>query len=523
MRKYILFVISFLLLASTYADERRVSAAGRPVGVVAIQMGAPFSDHAVLQRGMKVPVWGTAMPSANVVVSFAGQTKTGTADDSGRWRVTLEPMEASKEGRTMTISSSASNLHPPTFSMNVEDVLVGEVWFASGQSNMECPVWGPSTRFRDANGALVVAMTRMPLVRYCRNEHKWSVKPVALKSAWRELTPENVRAAPFSAVAYYYARELHIALDVPIGIVESSMGGTNIDAWTPRCGYEDCDETIAATAAYKLKEKAAWDDKTDRRWPVIAPHQQPTVLWNGMIDAWAPMAMRGFIWYQGCHNNGPHERKLYYSKLRALYNGWSRAFANSGLKMYLAQLAPCDQNWMGIADAQLRFVREQPNAAVAATADAGNFDDVHPNKKEVVARRLAVHALKRDYGFDIPEDDSPVLERATFADGKAELTFSHVKGWYLYADDCSMAPPFELAGTNGVWHAAKIANLRIGYDRKKKADAPQPYVDGPKIVLTSDEVAEPIKARYMGKDRTMGTAYNEMSLPLGPFEVRMGE
>lgn len=481
-----------------------------------LEMGTPFSDHLVLQCGMKVPVWGTAGSGSSVSVAFDGKSIAGAVNGAGRWRVELDALEASKESRTMVVTEVSAGV--VTDRIEIRDVLVGEVWFASGQSNMECPIWGPNPRFRDSNGALVVAMTRLPNVRYCKNAHKWSIRPVPLKSVWHAMTPENLRKQSFSAVAYYYARELYLALDVPIGIVESSWCGTNIDAWTPHCGYEGCDPAIAETAAYEPKGEDAWDHGKDGQRPFTGPHQQPSVLWNGMVDAWVPMAVRGLIWYQGCYNGfEPHR---YCAKMHALYNGWSRAFANPDLKLYLVMLAPYRNARIGMCAAQLRFVREQPNAAVAATADAGNFDDIHPNRKEVVARRLAVHALERDYGFDISEDDSPVLENAAFADGKAELTFSHVKNWYLYADDRSLTPPFELAGTNGVWRAAKIVNLKIGYDHKKKSDVPQPSIDGPKIVLSSDEVPEPVKARYMGKDRTMGTVYNEMSLPLGPFETR---
>ena len=481
-----------------------------------VEMGAPFSDHAVLQRGMRVPVWGTADPGEDVTVAFAGQTASATADGEGHWRVDLEPMEASSESREMFVTARRGEAG--SSELRIRDLLVGEVWFASGQSNMECPIWGPNPRFRDGGGALVVAMTRLPNVRYCKTAHKWSVTPAPLKSKWHAMMPEELRLQPFSAVAYYYARELYLATGVPIGIVESSWCGTNIDAWTPRCGYDGCDETIADTAAYEPKDESAWDHGKDGQMPFTRPHQQPTVLWNAMVDAWAPMAMRGLIWYQGCYNG--FEPGRYCAKLHALYNGWSRAFANPGLKFYLVMLAPYRNARVAMCEAQGRFVREQPNAAIAGTADAGNPDDIHPNRKEIVARRLAVHALRRDYGLDIAEDDSPVLESATFADGRVELTFSHVKGWYLYADSGSLTPPFELAGTNGVWHAAKIANLKVVRDRRKKVDVPQPLIEGPKIVLTSEEVPEPVKARYMGTNRAMGTVYNEMTLPLGPFETR---
>jgi sialate O-acetylesterase len=231
-----------------------------------------------------------------------------------------------------------------------------------------------------------------------------------------------------------------------------------------------------------------------------------------MVAAFAPMAMRGFIWYQGCNNSGEPQR--YCAKLHALYNGWSREFANPDLKIYLVQLAPWKQNWIEICMAQTKFCAEEENAALAVAADAGNFHDIHPNDKEIVAQRLVLHALKRDYGFDIPEDDSPVLKSAAFKDGKAVLSFDNVKGWYVYARDYSRSPAFELAGKDGVWHAARIENFRKRENNNLGTD----FIDGPEIVLSSAEVSNPVKVRYMGKPLTSGTLYNEASLPLGPFE-----
>ena len=236
-----------------------------------------------------------------------------------------------------------------------------------------------------------------------------------------------------------------------------------------------------------------------------------------MVASFAPMAMRGFIWYQGCHNSG--ESQLYCAKLHALYNGWSRDFENPGLKLYIVQLAPWNHNWLSICMAQTQFCAEEKNAAIAVTADAGNFYDIHPNDKEIVSKRLAVHALKRDYGFAIPEDDSPVLKSVSFADGKATLTFNNVKGWYVYAPDRSRKPAFELAGADGKWHDAKVLNYRKHKDDDGK-EIDTDYIDGAEIVLSSDGVPEPVKARYMGKPRTAGTLYNEASLPLDPFETK---
>lgn len=482
-----------------------------------VHLGTPFSNGAVLQRGLPLPIWGQATPGMSVDVSFAGQRVEAVANEKGDWKVVLRPLATSKSGQDIAVREVAGS-GPDARVLDkktVSDVLVGEVWFASGQSNMECPIWGTDTHFRDGRGALVREMTRLPLVRYCVNARRWSAEPVPIRASWRAMTPENVRDLPFSAVAYYYARELFLALDVPIGIVEASWGGTNIEPWIPRCGYDGCAPSISSIANYRVR--SVWDEEAVAAGPYKHDRHQPTVLFNGMVASWAPMAMRGFIWYQGCNN--AKESESYCALLHALYDGWSKAFGNPGLKMYLAQLAPYKTSWMGIASAQDRFVAEEPNAALAVTADAGNFDDIHPNEKEIVARRLAVHALKRDYGFGIPEDMSPTARRAT-ADGSiVRVAFDHVRSWYVYSKDWSRLAPFDLAGADGVWHSAKIVNYRKRHDVASKAMIDTDCIEGDTIALSSEDVRSPVRIRYMGRSRTAGTLYNESSLPLGPFEM----
>lgn len=481
-----------------------------------IRMGTPFSDGAVLQRDMVVPVWGTVSPAkGKVTVKFAGQEKTASVDAAtGRWQVELSPMKASKTGRTMTVSTSSEKVE-------IGDILVGEVWFASGQSNMEYPIWGPNTRYRDMKSGFMADMTRLPYVRYIKSPKRWTVEPLAfIDTKWHKFDPEGLKIAyhggsGLSAVAFYYARELYLALDIPIGIVDASFGGTNIDAWTPRSAYKGCDERLKFVAEYPVK--ARWNAETKKIGAINRDRQQPTVLWNGMVAAYAPMAMRGFLWYQGCNNAGHGEDDLYSVRLHTLYEGWKKEFANPKLKHYIVQLAPYRDNWLGICMEQNRYVAEQKNAAIAVTADVGNFWDIHPNDKEIVAKRLVLHALKRDYGFDIPEADSPVFRSAKFADGKATLHFDHVKNWYVYAIDRSRNPAFELAGEDGVWQPAKVANYRKQKGRDGK-DYDTDYIDSAEIVLQSDKVASPVKVRYMGRPRTSGTMYNEASLPLGTFE-----
>ena len=484
--------------------------------LAAITLGAPFSDGAVLQRGMKVPVWGTAEAGKEITVAFADAKVSATADADGKWMVKLPEMNASSVGRTMSVAGDGS--------VEIKDILVGEVWFASGQSNMECPIWGNNTRYRDFAGGLMTTMTQLPNVRYVKVPRNWTIEPSPLKAKWCKFTPEYLQlfhrvatqlggentGVSLSAVAFYYARELYLALGIPVGIVDASWGGTNIDAWTPRCGYENCDPSVQWLADYKLKKD--WKAEKDKKDPISAAHKQPTVLWNGMVDAFTPMAMRGFIWYQGCSNHG--EGDLYATKMHMLYDGWSKAFQNPDLKLYFVQLAPHNSNWMSTVQAQNKFVAEEKNAAIAVTADVGNFKDIHPNRKEIVAKRLVVHALKRDYGFEIPEDDSPVFKSVSFADGKATLKFDHVKSWYVYDPEPWIEPPFELAGTNGVWTAAKLVNEVNRNWWEGSA------VKGVDLVLEAEGVKEPVKVRYMGRDKTMGDLFNEASLPLGPFETK---
>ena len=471
-----------------------------------IEMGTPFSDGVILQRDADVPVWGCASPGCRVSVSFADAEISTVADADGEWVARLPRMSASKEGRILRVEERELGwFGSVTDVLEIGDVLVGEVWFASGQSNMECPIVGLHPHFRDGDGALVSMMTDLPYVRFAKNVKQWSVKPTrAESSGWRRLERKSFSDCELSAVAYYYARELYFALDIPIGIVDSSWHGTNIDAWTPRCGYEDCDPSIRATAEYRVKED--WNEAADKQAPIVGAHQQPTVLFNAMVDSWAPMAMRGMIWYQGCSNGGEAQR--YCAKMHALYKGWSRRFDNANLKLYFVQLAPFKSNWNDLVAAQNRFVAEEPNAAIAVTADVGNFCDVHPNRKEIVSRRLAVHALKRDYGRDIPEDCSPVFKSATFSGNSVCLTFDHVQKWYVYDPAFSLEPPFEIRDVDGKWVAAKLQNVDW-----------RGNVKGEQLVVKAAEGVVASAVRYMGRPKTMGILYNQVALPLGPFSA----
>lgn len=467
------FAVAFAAAAAVTADAKPTA-------------GTPFADNMVLQRGMAVPVWGTAEPGETVKVAFAGQTKSAVAGRDGAWKVALDPMEASKEPRTLEISGKDGG-------EKIANVLVGEVWFACGQSNTECPIWGANPRYRDGQGAVMTAMARRPFIRYAKNSRNVSLVPrLGWKAAWHDFSPESFKATfpnNLSAIAFYYALELYSALEIPVGIVDSSWGGTRIEPWTPACAF-----------------------KTPPVMPKAAKPQTPTALWNGMVAAWTPFAMRGFIWYQGCSNIG--NGAAYCGMMHALYAGWSREFANPNLKLYFVQLAPFSRSWFEVQKAQAKFAEEEKNAAIVTTCDVGNSWDIHPNDKETVARRLALHALKRDYGFDWLIDDPPAPKAWKVEGDKVSLEFKGAKSFYFYNADRSQPKGFEIAGPDGAFKPAKILN---------KIASGGTYA-GSALELKADGVAEPKRLRYLATKPWIGSLYSfDSGLPAGPFEIDLAK
>lgn len=459
----------------------------------AVKLATPFADGMVLQRGMKLPVWGTADGGEPVKVSFAGHSIETVAGEDGKWMVTLPPLEASRDSRELKVND-----------LTVSDVLVGEVWFVCGQSNAEMPLWGTSPRFRDRNGALVAQMTMKPLVRMCyASNYKCSKVPketAAYKVKWERFTPETLgKGHSFSAMGAYFALDIYNALEIPVGVVGSYWGGTCIEPWIPAEGFA----AVGLDPAKCIPRKDT--------------HQHPSVLWNEMVNPWAPMAMRGFIWYQGCSNSGHPE--LYTQRMHALYKGWSKKFGNPALKLYFVQLAP----WSGgghpeFQQAQARFDAEEPNAAMAVINDLGNLTDIHPNEKETVAKRLSVHALKRDYGFDWICDNSPTLKSWQIEGNKFVLEFNDATGFYIYNHKyCSMETGMEICGEDGVWKKARIANLAEAKRGGKTIRLGS--IKGARLEVVADEVEKPVKLRYLYSSPWYGSIYSLASLPLGSFFI----
>ena len=483
----------------------------------AVKLGMPFADHMVLQRDKPVAVWGTAAPGEKVTVTFAGQSAEAVADAQGGWRVNLKPMPASKEGRTLAAND-----------VKVQDVLVGEVWFAGGQSNMGVPLVWVDPRHGDEKGAMIAQYVKRPFVRFARHGASWQAKPVRDGTVeWKELNWENVKSGDgeerrrygFSAVAYYFALELYNELDVPIGILAAYNGGTNIEAWTPREGFLTVPELHELAEKYPVsaKEWAKREKELTRGGIRGGAFRQPGVLWNSNIEPFTPFTIRGAIWYQGENNSSDAEH--YCALSHALWNGWAKKFENPNLPFYFAQVAPWGSAAVpALQEAQAKFAAEQPNAAIAIINDLGNNVDIHPNRKQTVAQRLALHAFKRLYGYKDIQDNSPTLKSWKIEGDKFILSFRDVKRFYVYNMDRSLKVGFEICGADGVWKPADIQNFRVSKEKHGKERRHGELV-GTDVIVSAKGVEKPVKLRYLHSEPWYGALYNEVNLPVGAFHV----
>lgn len=495
-----------------------LAAAGLTVspGSAAVRFGMPFSDHMVLQRDKPAAVWGTAAPGETVTVTFADQVVKTTAGKKGDWRVNLKPMAASKTPRTLSANGVA-----------VRDVLVGEVWFAGGQSNMAVPLVWVDPRHGDEKGAMIAQYARRPYVRFAHLDARWSQFPRRTGDAkWRVFEYGNLKSGDgdgprrygFSAVASYFAMELYAELDVPVGILAAYSGGINIEAWTPREGFESIPELRELAEKYPVSD-AEWKrrEKELTRGAIRGgPFRQPSALWNSRIEPFAPYTIRGVIWYQGESNEAnPGE---YCLLSHALWNGWARRFENPELPFYFAQLAPWGSAAVpALQEAQARFASEQPNAAMAVINDLGTIGDYHPVRKQLVAQRLALHAFKRLYGYRNIQANSPTLKSWRIEGRRFILSFRDVKRFYVYNPDRSLKVGFEICGADGKWHPAEIENFKV--DKSGGREFRHGELVGTDVIVSAKEVDKPTKLRYLYSPPWHGALYSEVNLPVGAFRI----
>ena len=473
-----------------------------------VQLTGVITDHAVLQRDVPIHVWGEASPGEKITLTFHDQSVATAATSLGLWDAWLKP-EPAGGPFTLTVHGSSD--------LTRSDLLVGDVWFASGQSNMEMPLAGFPPSAHVTNASQEIAQADLPQVRLLRMEHQSSASPLAgIAAVWQPCTPET--AKDFSAVAYFFAREINRREHVPIGVIDSSWGGTPIDSWisldalsadaslmpafAARAHFADMQTHAGLTES---AEKAADADaathnrpKPSHPWHPDPVSWIPAGLYNGMVAPFTPYAIKGFLWYQGETDSAPDRAGLYAKLLPTLIADWRQQWRQGNLPFLFVQISSFDsppENWGLIRDSQRRSLHVA-NTGMAVTLDVGQRDNVHPPDKQTVGARLALAGRALAYGEAGVAFNGPLFRQVTRQGGTLEIWFDHAEGLHSSGSELK---GFEVAGADGHFIAAAAK------------------VQGTTVVVSSPEVTEPVQVRYAWQNFTDANLYNSVPLPASTF------
>ena len=476
-----------------------------------VSLAPLFRDGAVLQRDQPLAIWGGAGAGESVRVEFHGQSRATTAAPNGRWRVMLAPEKASTEPAELVVTGEDT--------VRVRDVVVGDLWLCSGQSNMEF-------RVAQANDAEhEIAAAKFPLIRQFKIPHVVAETPlVDCPGEWKMCTPAT--AGDFTAVGFFFARDLHQRLGVPIGLINSSWGGTFIEAWMSR-------EALKADPAANLIEerwqkvltdypaKVAAHDKALAKWTEDAAAAKaagqtftrrrpvtpegpgsrwlPAGIYNAMIVPLAPGAIRGVLWYQG-EANGSRAAE-YRTLFPAMITQWRKDFGLPALPFYFVQLAnferpvdKSDQEWAFLREAQARALA-LPMTGMAVTIDIGDPTNIHPKNKQEVGRRLALWARYQIFHENV-EYSGPMFANAERQGNAMRVSFTHAAGMTTHGDSLL---GFEVAGAD---HKFVTAAARV---------------DDGRLLVSADGVTEPVAVRYAWRNSPNAALFNDADLPAGSF------
>lgn len=456
----------------------------------AVRPATPFGDHAVLQAGMKVPVWGKAAPGERVVVSYAGQGKETTADDKGNWRLELDPMPAGATGELVIGNKTFTN------------VVTGEVWFVGGQSNAAL-----SLKRATPDPDEEIARANFPQIRVWTSKYTIAQTPQDFGAGeWRVCTPGF--AGNFTGMGYFFAKNLSAARNgAPVGIISCNYGGAPIFSMMPAEVFD------RAKDAQKVEENFA----AQRKRSAKSTHLAKAVIWNGMIHPLAPYAMRGVLWNQG--EADVRVARAYESLFHGMVKSWRKLWGRDDLPFYVVQLANISDkgsyepagsfNWPLLREAQAN-ARRIPNVWVSVGTDIGALTDDtnvarHPPNKHAIGERLVMLALANTYGVreEGKPHASPFLEKTVIRDGKIICHFDDAaKG--MKTRDGKPAGGFEIAGANGKFVPATA------------------LIEGETIVLSSPAVKTPTAARHAWNNTCEGAnVVNSVCLPLAPFNTSL--
>jgi sialate O-acetylesterase len=457
----------------------------RPAAAAGLALAPVFGDHAVLQEDRLAPVWGWAGPGERVRVTFQGQTAEARAGRDGRWIALLGPLAADRKGSDLVARAGGETAES-------RDVLVGEVWLCSGQSNMEFTVDDPRSRlYHLANAAAEVAAARHPLIRQYTVARRSSARPVAdTAGSWAVCSPATV--GRFTAVGYFFARDLQARLGVPVGIIDGSWGGTPVEAWMSP-------ESLASDPAFAVVA-GRWRAEPP---PAVYLHRdswRPSGLFNGMINPLLPCALRGVVWYQGESN--ANRAGEYHRLFAAMIAGWRAEFGEGDLPFAWVQLPgyrdphdPTGERWAWLREAQAQTL-SLPDTGMAVTIDLGDPANIHPGNKQEVGRRLALIAKAEVYG--IAEDYRGPAFVSAERDGRAlRLRFAHAEEGLIAVGGPLRS--FAVAGPDRRFHPAAAR------------------IEGDAVVVSSPAVPDPVAVRYAWSDWPDANLSSGNGLPAAPF------
>ena len=512
-----------------------------------------FTDHGVLQRDMPTPIWGKAAPGTPVNVRFANQTKTTKSDQQGKWQVQLDPLPTNSSPAELTVISGNKTI-------TLTDILVGEVWLCSGQSNMGHAL------SRATGGEEAIAAANHPKLRLFRVKQSPAYSPVDdVEGEWIACSPDALRrnGGGFSAVGFFFGRQLLETLDCPIGLIGSYVGGSNVEAWMSEealSAFPDrhsqtvrrlwdyqkaCDGMDQAMAEHapKLaaweaewaarneahrKDLAAWQAATQKareaNKPVperpkpgslsrrpLEPNRYPhhaTVLYRGMIEPLIPYGIRGTIWYQGEANCYPKRAEEYATSFPMMITDWRKRWAQGDFPFLFVQLpnfAKAKEDWMTLRESQRQTNETVANTAMAITIDVGDPNDLHPANKKPVGERLALLARAEVYGEDVIASGPLIHSAKRMDDGRLRLMFRFSEsGLRSGATDGEKLGGFELAGEDGVFVPAQAA------------------IEGRNVIVWRDDI-ETHHVRYAWSPNPFPAAnlYNRVGLPASPFSIKV--
>jgi sialate O-acetylesterase len=463
-----------------------------------LKLAAVFGDNMVLQQQQSVPVWGWSESHANVTVKFAGQTRTTRAGANGKWLVKLGKLKASAEPQSLVIESGETK----TFT----NVLVGEVWLASGQSNMEKPIGKQRGQKETYNAEAELAAANYPDIRIFQVEKTLAATPQAELEkfhGWQECNSNALNSISFSAAAYFFGREIHTNLNVPVGLVESSWGGTRIEPWTPPVGFK------MVPSQKKFAEAKISTNKIS--------NSHPMAIYNAMIAPLAGFATRGVIWYQGESNlmgtNTDNDYLEYPDKMAALVGGWREIWSEGDFPFYFVQIAPFKYYSSRTRRAnspemlaefwtlQSRAARQIKNTGMAVTTDlVDNLNDIHPRDKASVGHRLALLARNKTYGEKKVVCEGPAFRTVKFSGGKGILKFENVDGG-LASKDGQPLTWFTIAGADG------------------KLVPAEAKIVGDTVEVSAPDVTEPKAVRFAWDESAQPNFCNGAGLPAEPFRT----